>query len=426
MLDMKRIREDPEAVKAAAAAKGESPDIDGILERDAKRRELLRKVEHLKAERNSGSKEVGRLKKAGEDASRVAGRMKEIGREVKELDAEVAEATARRDELMAWVPNVPAPDVPEGADESANVEVRSWGRKPSFDFEPEAHWELGSSLGILDLERASKLSGSGFALFRGEGARLERALWSFMLDLHTREHGYTELLPSYLATRECMFGTGQLPKLEDDMYRVEGDDLFLIPTAEVPLTNYHRGEIIPGAQLPLAYTAYTACFRREAGAYGRETRGMIRIHQFDKVEMVRFVAPEKSYEELELLVTHAEEVLRRLGLHYRVMKLCAGELSFAASKCYDLEVWAPGVGRYLEVSSCSNFEDFQARRSGIRYRDPETKSVGFVHTLNGSGVALPRTLIAILETFQEEDGSVTIPEVLRPYMGGLDRLGPAS
>jgi seryl-tRNA synthetase len=425
MLDIKRIRDDPEAVKAAAAAKGESPDIDGILGLDATRRELLQKVERLKAERNAGSKEVGRLKKAGEDASSVAGRMKEIGGEIKGLDAEVAEATARRDEFMAWVPNVPAPDVPEGADESANVEVRSWGEKPSFDFEPKPHWDLGSSLGILDLERASKLSGSGFALFRGEGARLERALWSFMLDLHTREHGYTELLPSYLATRECMFGTGQLPKLEEDMYHTGTDDLFLIPTAEVPLTNYHRGEIIPGAQLPLAYTAYTACFRREAGAYGRETRGMIRIHQFDKVEMVRFVAPERSCDELELLLTHAEEVLRRLGLHYRVVKLCAGELSFAASKCYDLEVWAPGVGRYLEVSSCSNFDDFQARRSGIRYRDPETKAVGFVHTLNGSGVALPRSLIAILETFQEEDGSVTIPEVLRPYMGGAGRVGPA-
>ncbi len=426
MLDIKRIRDDPEAVKAAAAAKRESPDIDGILARDATRRELLGKVERLKAERNSGSKEVGRLKKAGEDASGVARRMKEIGGEIKEIDAEVAEATARRDELMAWVPNVPAPDVPEGTDESANVEVRSWGEKHSFDFEPKPHWDLGSSLGILDLERASKLSGSGFALFRGEGARLERALWSFMLDLHTTEHGYTELLPSYLATRECMFGTGQLPKLEEDMYHTGTDDLFLIPTAEVPLTNYHRGEIIPGAQLPLAYTAYTACFRREAGAYGRDTRGMIRIHQFDKVEMVRFAAPSESHDELELLVTHAEEVLKRLGLHYRVMELCAGELSFAASKCYDLEVWAPGVGRYLEVSSCSTFEDFQARRAGIRFRDPETKSVGFVHTLNGSGVALPRALIAILETFQEEDGSVTIPEVLRPYMGGLDRLGPAS
>jgi len=440
MLDIKRIRENPEAVKAAAAAKGESPDIDGILGSDATRRELLQKVEHLKAERNSGSKEVGRLKKAGaalgnlpegtrryaEDASGVAGRMKEIGGEIKGLDAEVADATARREELMAWVPNLPAPDVPEGADESANVEVRSWGEKPSFDFEPKPHWDLGSSLGILDLERASKLSGSGFALFRGEGARLERALWSFMLDLHTTEHGYTELLPSYLATRECMFGTGQLPKLEEDMYHTSSDDLFLIPTAEVPLTNYHRGEIIPGAALPLAYTAYTACFRREAGAYGRDTRGMIRIHQFDKVEMVRFAAPSESHDELELLVTHAEEVLKRLGLHYRVVELCAGELSFAAAKCYDLEVWAPGVGRYLEVSSCSSFEDFQARRSGIRFRDPETKAVGFVHTLNGSGVALPRALIAILETIQEEDGSVTIPEVLRPHMGGLDRLGPAS
>jgi seryl-tRNA synthetase len=425
MLDIRLIRDDPGAVKRGAAAKGESPDIDGILRLDAERRELLGAVERLKAERNSGSKDIGRLRKAGEDTSSLESRMREVGAEVKELDARVAELVRVRDSLLAWVPNLPAPDVPLGEDEGANELVREHGSKPEFTFEPRPHWELGDELGLLDLERASKLSGAGFPLFRGEGARLERALVSFMLELHTREHGYTELLPPYLVTRECMFGTGQLPKLEADMYRLEADDLFMIPTAEVPVTNCHRGEIIPGAQLPLAYTAYTACFRREAGAAGRETRGIVRVHQFDKVELVRFVHPERSDEELELLVAHAEEVLKRLGLHYRVMKLCTGDLSFAAAKCYDIEVWAPGVGRYLEVSSCSNFGDFQARRAGIRFRDAETKRVRFVHTLNGSGVALARLFVALLETYQREDGCATIPEELGAYMGGAEVLGRA-
>ncbi len=424
MLDIKRIRENPDAVKAAVSAKHEKADVDRILDLDARRREALKRVEGLKAERNAGSKDIGRRKKAGEDTSDLQARVRAMGEEIKSLDAEVAEVTGERDRLMAWVPNVPAPDVPVGEDESANEVVREWGEKPEFAFEPKPHWDLGGTLGVIDLERAAKVSGAGFTLFRGLGARLERALWSFMLDLHTGEHGYTELLPPYLVNRDCMFGTGQLPKLEEDMYGLGEDGLFLIPTAEVPVTNYHRGEILPGAELPLAYAAYTACFRREAGAYGRDTRGMIRIHQFDKVEMVRFVRPETSYDELELLLTHAEEVLKRLGLHYRVLKLCTGDLSFAAAKCYDIEVWAPGVGRYLEVSSCSNFEDFQARRANIRFRDPESRAVGFVHTLNGSGVALPRAFVAILETFQREDGSVTMPEVLRPYMGGVERIEP--
>ncbi|MHC4250852.1 MAG: serine--tRNA ligase [Planctomycetota bacterium] len=425
MLDIKRIREEPEAVKAAAAAKNEKADVDRILELDGKRRDALKRVEGLKAERNAGSKDVGKRKKAGEDTSELQTRIRAIGEEIKAIDSTVAAVTEERDALMAWVPNVPAADVPVGADESANELVREWGEKPEFAFEPKAHWDIGAALGVIDLERASKVSGAGFTLFKGAGARLERALWSFMLDLHTTEHGYVELLPPYLANRNSMFGTGQIPKLEEDMYGLPEDGLFLIPTAEVPVTNYHAGEIIPGAELPLCYTAYTACFRREAGAYGRDTRGMIRVHQFDKVEMVRFVRPETSYDELEKLVGHAEEVLKRLGLHYRVLKLCTGDLSFAAAKCYDIEVWAPGVGRYLEVSSCSNFEDFQARRASIRFRDPESKSVGFVHTLNGSGVALPRAFVAILETFQHEDGSVTIPEVLRPYMGGVETLEPA-
>ncbi len=424
MLDIKRIREDPEAVKAAVASKNEKADIDRILELDGKRREALTRVEALKAERNAGSKDIGRRRKAGEDTAELQTRIRAIGEEIKALDSTVAAVTEERDALMAWVPNVPAADVPVGADESANEIVREWGEKPEFAFEPKAHWDLGAELGVIDLERAAKVSGAGFTLFRGAGARLERALWNFMLDLHTGEHGYTEMLPPYLVNRECMFGTGQIPKLEEDMYALGEDGLFLIPTAEVPVTNYHAGEIIPGAELPIAYAAYTACFRREAGAAGRDTRGMIRVHQFDKVEMVRFVRPEDSYDELEKLVGHAEEVLKRLGLHYRVLKLCTGDLSFAAAKCYDLEVWAPGVGRYLEVSSCSNYEDFQARRAGIRFRDAEKKSVRFVHTLNGSGVALPRAFVAILETFQHEDGSVTIPEVLRPYMGGLEAIKP--
>jgi seryl-tRNA synthetase len=426
VLDIKRIRENTEQVKAAAAAKRARVDIDRILERDDQRRELLSRVEALKAERNAGSKEVGRLKKAGEDSSDLEARMRAIGEEIKGFDAEVTTVTAERDHLMAYVPNVPAADVPEGDDASGNVEVKSYGEKPAFAFEPKPHWDLGASLGILDAERAAKISGGGFILFKGHGARLERALWSFMLDLHTTVHGYTEILPPYLVNRESMFGTGQLPKLEDDMYRLEADGLFLIPTAEVPVTNLHRDEILPGASLPVAYTAYTACFRREAGAYGKDTRGIVRVHQFDKVELVRFAHPDGSYEELELLLSHAEKVLQKLGLHYRVVKLCAGDMSFSAAKCYDIEVWAPGVGRYLEVSSCSNFEDFQARRANIRYRDADTKKVAFVHTLNGSGTALPRALIAVLENYQQADGSVLVPEALRPYMGGLERIAPGA
>jgi seryl-tRNA synthetase len=319
------------------------------------------------------------------------------------------------------VPNIPAPDVPVGRTGADNVEVRRWGKPPGFEFQPRAHWDIGSDLGILDFERAAKVAGSNFALFKGAGARLVRALYSFMLDLHTREHGYTEVFPPFLVNRGAMTGTGQLPKLEEDMYHLDADDLFLIPTAEVPVTNLYRDEILNHEDLPIRHTAYTACFRREAGSYGRETRGLLRVHQFDKVEMVKFVHPEKSYEELESLLACAEAVMQHLGLHYRVMKLCTGELSFSGTKCYDIEAYAPGVDRWLEVSSCSNFEDFQARRANIRFRDADGK-VKFVHTLNGSGVALARLIACILETYQQEDGSVRLPACLAPYMGGLDTI----
>jgi seryl-tRNA synthetase len=422
VLDMKRLRDDPDAARAALRARGDRSDLDRILELDNKRREVLARVEALKAERNAGSKEVARLRKSGADSSEKERDLKRLGEEVARLDRDASEITEERDDLLAHLPNIRHASVPDGKDSADNVEVRSWGEKPSFDFEPKPHWDLGASLGILDMERGAKLSGAHWALFRGAGALLERALIGFMLDLHTREHGYTEIAPPYLVRRECMFGTGQLPKFEEDMYAVKNDDLFLIPTAEVPLTNLHRGEILQGSALPLCYTAYSACFRYEAGAYGRDTRGMQRIHQFDKVELVRLTTRERSYDELELMVSQAEEVLKRLGLHFRTMLLCAGDLGFSAAKCYDIEVWAPGMGRYLEVSSCSNCEDFQARRAQIRYRDPETGGVQYCHTLNGSGVALPRLFIALVETFQEADGSVRVPEALRPYAHELDRI----
>ncbi len=317
---------------------------------------------------------------------------------------------------------MPHKTVPVGKSPRDNVEVRQWGQQPRFDFQPRSHWDLAGDLGIIDFARASKLSGSHFALYRGWGARLERALISFMLDLHTQKHGYTEISPPFIVKRECMVGTGQLPKLEEDMYRCEEDDFFLIPTAEVPLTNMHREEILKGEDLPLYYCAYTPCFRREAGSYGKDTRGLVRIHQFDKVELVKFVRPQDSEEELEKLVRDAEEVLQTLGLHYRVLSLCTADISFAAAKCYDIEVWAPGERRYLEVSSCSSFGDFQARRAQIRYRPPGGAKAEFVHTLNGSGVALPRAVVALLETYQQKDGSVIIPEPLRPYMGGREKI----
>lgn len=320
--------------------------------------------------------------------------------------------------LLLRIPNIPSADTPIGKDEKDNVVVKTWGNRKVFDFTPLPHWELGRILDILDLERSSKISGSGFILLKGLGAKLERALFSFMLDLHTREHGYTELFPPFLVNRTAMTGTGQLPKLEEDMYRTAVDDLFLVPTAEVPVTNIHRDEIFSYKDLPVYYTAYTPCFRREAGSYGKDTRGIIRVHQFNKVELVKLVRPETSYHELELLVGNAEKVLQLLGLEYRIVKLCTGDMSFAAAKCYDIEVWSPGLDKFLEVSSCSNFEDFQSRRINVRFRDEDGK-IGFVHTLNGSGLALPRTVIALLETYQQKDGSIVIPDVLYPYMSGI-------
>ncbi|MDZ7374208.1 MAG: serine--tRNA ligase [candidate division KSB1 bacterium] len=417
MLDLRFIRENPDLVRKAIEWKREKADLDRLLELDNERRSLLAEAEQLKHERNRVSEEIARKKKQGMDPESDILRMRQVAERIKALDSRLQEIEAGMQEILIRIPNIPHPTVPVGKDERDNVEVRRWGEIPEMDFEPKPHWELAEKLGLVDFGRASKISGSFFVSFRGMGARLERALINFMIDLHVQKHGYTEIWPPALVRRETMFGTGQLPKLEEDMYRVEQDDLFLIPTAEVPVTNLHRDEILDGELLPLKYVAYTPCFRREAGSYGRETRGLVRIHQFDKVELVKFVEPSTSYDELESLVRDAEEVLQLLKLPYRVVKLCTGELSFAAAMCYDLEVWAPGVKRYLEVSSCSNFEDFQARRANIRYRPKEGGKAQFVHTLNGSGLALPRTVIAILENYQTDEGTVIVPEVLRDYVG---------
>lgn len=422
MLDQRFVRNNPDVVKQAAANKNERVDVDGFLDLDARRRELLQASESLKRRRNTVSDEIARMKRDGEDASVRIEEMREVSARVKGIDNDLAGLQDRLQSVLERLPNIPHPSVPVGADESANVEVRRWGSTPEASFERIAHWDLGEALDIIDFHRAGKISGSHFVLFKGEGARLQRALIQFMLDLHVQKHGYTEVIPPYIVNRQSMFGTGQLPKMEEDMYRTDLDDLFLIPTAEVPVTNMHRDEILSEDDLPIYYTAYSPCFRREAGSYGRETRGLIRVHQFDKVEMVKFVRPETSYDELETLVKDAEEVLQLLNIPYRVVSLSTGDLSFAAAKCYDLEAWAPGVNRWLEVSSCSNFEDFQARRSGIRYRNKAGKSQ-YVHTLNGSGMGMARTLVAVLEHYQTGRGSIRIPEVLIPYMGGLKEIG---
>jgi len=421
MLDINIIRNDTDKVKEAIASKNDKVDIDSLLELDSRRRELLNECEQLRHKRNITSKEISELKSKKEEASDLIKEMKGVADNIRQLEADIKKVSEEVEYLLMRIPNMPAEDVPVGKNETANVEVRSWGEKKSFTFEPLPHWELGKTLGILDFERASKMTGTGFTLYKGAGARLERALLNFMLDLHTKEHGYEEVLPPFLVNRAAMTGTGQLPKLEDDMYKTTDDDLFLIPTAEVPVTNIHANEILNNKDLPIYYTAYTACFRREAGSYGKDTRGMMRVHQFNKVELVKFVQPETSYDELESLLAVAEKVMQLLGLQYRVVKLCTGDLSFASTKCYDIEVWAPGIKKHLEVSSCSNFEDFQARRMNIRFRG-EKGNLRYVHTLNGSGVALPRTMIAIIETYQKEDGTIEIPEVLKPYMGGLELI----
>jgi len=416
MLDLKFIRENPDIVKKAISDKNEKADVDKLLKLDLCKREILHQVEDLKHKRNVVSKQIGMAKKKGEDASQPIAEMQQVGASIKQLDEKIADIENLMNDILIWIPNIPHESVPIGG-ETENEEIKSWSEKPEFDFEPLPHWELAEKLGIIEFDRSSKLSGSNFVTFRNLGARLERALINFMLDLHVKKHGYVEIAPPFIVRRDIMYGTAQLPKLEDDMYRIEHDDMFLIPTAEVPVTSLYQGEILDGSKLPINYTAFTPCFRREAGSYGRDTRGLIRIHQFDKVEMVKFVKPEDSYKEHEKLLQEAEEVLQLLELPYRVLVLASGDLSFAAAKCYDIEVWAGGVQKYLEVSSVSNYVDFQARRANIRFRRSSDSKPEFVHTLNGSGLALPRTVIAILENYQTDEGTVIVPEVLRPYLG---------
>jgi seryl-tRNA synthetase len=419
LLDRKFIRENRELVTRAVAMKNERVDIEAYYERDAERRSALQEMEKLQAEVNRASKEIAARKMAGDDATAAIAAMKEVTDRLKRLKARAAELDEEVAELYLRIPNVPHPSVPEGGEEN-NLLVRSWGEPATPDFTVMPHWDIGAELGIMHLERASRMSGSGFTALSGAGARLERALINWFLDVH-REQGYTEVAVPYLCGREAMTGTGQLPKLEDDMYLCQVDDLFLIPTAEVTVTNLHREETLREEDLPLQYCAFSPCFRREAGAAGKDTRGLLRVHQFHKVEMVKFTLPERSWEELETLTADAEILLQQLELPYRVLTLASGDLSFAAAKCYDLEVWAAGVGKWLEVSSCSNFVDFQARRARIRYKGPSGR--GFVHTLNGSGLALPRILVAIMENYQTADGKIRVPEVLWPYLGGLEIIG---
>ena len=419
MLDLKFVRENLDIVKKAVQDKGEEAAIDRFTEIDARRRNLLQETEQLKNKRNTVSEEIARMKRGKKDASATIEEMRLVSQKIKELDNELRQVEAELQEILLTLPNIPDPSVPIGETEADNVPVRHVGEVPEFDFEPKARWDLAVDLDIIDFERAGKVTGARFAFYKGQGAQLERALINFMLDLHTSEHGYTEVFPPFMVHRNSMIGTGQLPKFEEDAFRVAGSDYFLIPTAEVPVTNYHREEILSEEQLPLLYVAYSACFRAEAGAHGRDTRGLIRQHQFNKVELVKFVRPEDSMEELEKLTLNAEEVLKRLGLPYRTMLMCTGDLGFAAAKKYDLEVWLPSYNTYREISSCSNFLDFQARRAGIRFRRAAGKKAEFVHTLNGSGVAIGRTVAAILENYQQADGTVKIPEALRPYLPGI-------
>lgn len=423
MLDIRVIRENPEKVKAAMKSRNKDMDaqVDRVLQIDAARRELMGKADALKAEQNAASKEIPRIKKEGGDISEIMSRMNEIKESVKKLDAELADLDAAQKSLMYEFPNIPNESVPVGKDDSENVEVRRWGEPTKFDFEPKAHWDIGADLGILDPETAAKVTGARFHFYKDLGARLERAIMNFFLNTHTA-NGYTEVFPPYMVNRASMTGTGQLPKFEEDAFKITNDDYFLIPTAEVPVTNMHRDEILDGTKLPIKYCAYSACFRAEAGSAGRDTRGLIRQHQFNKVELVKFANPENSYEELEKLTNDAERVLQLLGLPYRVVTLSTGDLGFSSAKTYDIEVWMPSYGRYVEISSCSNFEDFQARRASIRFKNSPKDKAQLVHTLNGSGVAIGRTTAAILENYQNADGSVTVPEVLRPYMG-VDKIG---
>ncbi|MCP1143173.1 serine--tRNA ligase [Lysinibacillus endophyticus] len=426
MLDIKRVRDNFEEVKKILLTRNEDlGNLDEFEELDAKRRELIAKTEVLKAERNKVSEQISIMKRNKENADEVIARMRQVGDEIKELDTQLREVEEKFEYMMMRLPNIPHESVPVGTTEDDNVEVMKWGELPNFNFEAKPHWDLATDLQIVDFERAAKVTGSRFIFYRGLGARLERALMSFMMDLHAEEHGYEEMLPPVIVNRDSLTGTGQLPKFEEDVFKLADTDYFMIPTAEVPVTNFFRDEIIDGDMLPKGFAAYSACFRSEAGSAGRDTRGLIRQHQFNKVELVRFVKPEDSYDELEKLTGHAEKVLQLLGLPYRKLLMCTADLGFTAAKKYDLEVWMPTQNMYREISSCSNFEDFQARRANIRFRREQGAKPEYVHTLNGSGLAIGRTVAAILENFQQEDGSVIIPEVLRPYMGGKEVIAPA-
>lgn len=423
MLDMKWVREHyDELAEMLKSRNNRDFPLERYKELDAERRATLQSVETLKEKRNNGTKEVGMKKKAGEDTSALQAEIRALGDEIKALDDKADEIQSELDELALRIPNRPHVSVPVGADENDNVEMRRWGEPRKFDFEPKPHWELGEALGIMDADRGVKLAESRFTVLKGHGARLERGLMNFMLDLHTTQHGFTEVEPPALVNSKTMTGTGQLPKFAEDLYRCANDDLWLIPTAEVPLTNLHSGEILKEEELPKYYCAYTNCFRREAGSYGRDMRGMLRQHQFDKVEMVKLSTPEKSYDELEHMTNCAEKILQLLEIPYRVIVLCTGDMGFGAAKTYDIEVWLPWQNTYREISSCSNCEDFQARRMGMKYKPADGGKARFVHTLNGSGLAIGRTLIAVMENYQNEDGSITVPKVLRPYVGGIERI----
>ncbi len=425
MLDVRLIREDPDAVRASLAKRGMKVDVDALLSLDARRRKILTALDDLRRRKNEANDAISRLLKEKKDPKAKIKAMKGVADKIDKQEALLRESQEALDKELLLVPNIVHDSVPVG-DSTKNKVVRQTGQPPSFAFKPLTHMELGEAHDIIDFARGAKITGSNFILYKGLGARLQRALVNFMLDRHTTHHGYREMWPPALVNRASMTGTGQLPKLEEDMYRLKDEDLFLIPTAEVPVTNIHSHEILDEKDLPLYYTAYTPCFRREAGSYGKDTKGLVRVHQFDKVELVKFVRPETSFDELEKLVADAEDILKVLGLPYRVVMLASGDISFAATKCYDLEAYAPGIDKWLEVSSCSNFTDFQARRANIRFRNKESRKAEFVHTLNGSGVALPRVVVALLENFQQKDGSVVIPEALRPYMGGVTKIERAS
>ena len=421
MLDVRRIRENLEEIKLLMGRRGEGEfdpkDLDEVIALDDKRKAILKEVEVLKNESNVESKKIPQMMKNGEDITAIKAELKELSDKIKDYDVELKEVEDKLRYRLLRIPNVPNPDVPQGETDEDNVEIRTWGEPTKFDFENKAHWDIGTGLDILDFERAGKITGSRFTLYKGLGARLERSLINFFLDQHTANHGYVEVLPPFMANRNSFVGTGQLPKFEEDMFKIDGVDYFLVPTAEVPVTNIYAGEILDGENLPIKHCAYTPCFRSEAGSAGRDTRGLVRQHQFNKVELVKFVKPEESYEELEKLTNDAEKMLQLLNIPYRVVKICTGDLGFTAAKKYDIEVWMPSYNRYVEISSCSNFEDFQSRRANIRFKRDRNSKTEFVHTLNGSGLAVGRTVAAILENYQQADGSVVVPEVLRPYMG---------